>query len=64
MKDIENSNHNYGVDLLRIIAMLMIISHHIFIHGGIDTDCITGAKLLFLKGMLPLGGKPVSMLLF
>ena len=30
-----NSSRNYGIDALRIISMVMIITHHILVHGGI-----------------------------
>lgn len=33
--DVEIKNRKYGIDLLRIITMLMVINLHIFWHGGI-----------------------------
>lgn len=51
----ENTKHNYGVDLLRIIAMLMIIAHHFSLHGGIEFDG-TNVNSVFMS-VLALGGK-------
>lgn len=31
----KNTFHNYGIDALRIISMLMIVTHHVLSHGGI-----------------------------
>ena len=30
-----DSERNYGIDLLRIICMVMIVIHHVLLHGGI-----------------------------
>lgn len=53
----ENGNikHNYGIDLLRIIAMLMIIAHHFSIHSGIEFDDIS-TNSIFMS-IMALGGK-------
>lgn len=42
---------NYGIDLLRILAMLLIIMHHLFCHGGFYNSVIqgnTGGGMLLL----------------
>ena len=39
---------NYGIDLLKIVAMLMIVAGHIILHGGIN-DAVAGPSL---KGSL------------
>ena len=31
---IKKNNRNYGIDLVRIISMILIINHHIIYHGG------------------------------
>ena len=57
MNSIDNKElHNYGIDLLRVISMLMIIAHHISIHGEVSLDIIN-ANYILLKAVLPLGGK-------
>jgi surface polysaccharide O-acyltransferase-like enzyme len=30
----KKNNRNYGIDLVRIISMILIINHHIIFHGG------------------------------
>lgn len=30
----QKSHRNYGIDLLRIVSMLMIVFHHCFVHGN------------------------------
>ena len=30
-----HSNHNYGIDLLKILSMLMVVVYHILLKGGI-----------------------------
>ena len=31
---VKKINRNYGIDLVRIISMILIINHHIVFHGG------------------------------
>lgn len=47
--------HNYGVDLLRIVAMLMIAAHHFSLHSGLSFE--QGSFPDVLMGILALGGK-------
>ena len=51
----ENIKHNYGIDLVRIVAMLMIIAHHFSLHSGFEFNCVS-ANSVFLD-VLALGGK-------
>lgn len=32
---VNKTERNYGIDLLRIISMIMITTHHVMLHGGI-----------------------------
>lgn len=49
------SQHNYGIDLLRIAAMLMIVAHHFSLHSGISFEPGSGNDILMQ--ILALGGK-------
>ena len=53
-KRVEENQHNYGIDLLRIIAMLMIVAHHFALHSGIVCD--DSISDVF-KSVMALGGK-------
>lgn len=46
--------HNYGIDLLRIMAMLMIVAHHFSLHSGIQCDTAFERSFMAVSA---LGGK-------
>lgn len=54
----KKKERNSSLELLRVVAMLMIIAHHFAVHGGFDfpTDSITGNRLwqqfIFMGGSL------------
>lgn len=53
--DMKKDNHNYGIDLLRIAAMLMITAHHFSLHSGIALD--PGSAEETIMAVFALGGK-------
>lgn len=53
--DTREGKHNYGVDLLRIVAMLMIIAHHFSLHSGISYDAVSNNGIVM--SVMALGGK-------
>lgn len=42
---------NYGIDLLRIVSMLMVVINHIFRFGGVYTDNVSGVSRMVIVGM-------------
>lgn len=42
--DIQNKQRNYGVDFLRIIAMMMVLTLHVLSHGGIMDGAMTASN--------------------
>ena len=50
-----DKNHNYGIDLLRIVAMLMIVAHHFSLHSGFSFA--VGSNDDILMQIMALGGK-------
>ena len=42
---------NYGIDLLRIVSMLMVVINHIFRFGGVYNDNVTGISRMIIVGM-------------
>jgi surface polysaccharide O-acyltransferase-like enzyme len=55
VKDEKNRERNYGLDLLRIISMLMVVVLHIISHGSIlekaNILTLTGASVWFLRSL-------------
>lgn len=51
----ERLEHNYGIDLLRIVAMLMIVAHHFSLHSGIEFEAICSNSVFM--SVMALGGK-------
>lgn len=47
--------HNYGIDLLRIVAMLIIIAHHFALHSGLIFDSTSSQGTIL--SIFALGGK-------
>ena len=42
---------NYGIDLLRIVSMLMVVINHILRFGGVYSDNLAGIGRLLIVGM-------------
>ena len=49
------TKHSYGIDLLRIVAMFMIVAHHFSLHSGFFFDTNPGNETLMQ--IMALGGK-------
>lgn len=45
-------NRSYGVDVLKILAMLMICAHHILVHGGVLNAVLPGSGANALAWLL------------
>lgn len=52
---ITEDKHKYGIDLLRIMAMLMIVAHHFSLHSGMSFD--KGSMESLVLSVMALGGK-------
>lgn len=53
----EKKQRNSNIELLRIIAMLMIVAHHFSVHGGFSFDSSRISVNLIWVQFLQLGGK-------
>lgn len=56
IKDMEN-RRNSSIELLRIIAMILIMQYHYVIHGGISVGLDNLGKNAFVAKMMCMGGK-------
>lgn len=57
MINILTRKRNSNIELLRIISMLLIVSHHFSVHGDFDSlDSITMFNKVWLQ-FIQLGGK-------
>lgn len=55
--DIRKQNRNSSIELLRIIAMVMIVFHHFCVHGGFEYDCESINIPRLWYNFISMGGK-------
>ena len=41
--------HNYGIDLLRVVLMLLIITGHLLIHTGVSSSLVDFSSKWFIS---------------
>ncbi len=55
VQPIEKSNRNYGIDLLRMVSMVMIAVLHVLGQGGILSACTRGSTNYYVAWFLEIG---------
>lgn len=51
------ASRDSNIELLRILCMVMIVAHHLFLHGGIFEQSVSNMTNLLFGGILMPGGK-------